>query len=133
EAEDITLVCLEEEKETIGRESDENIGMKIWPDNLAYVIYTSGSTGTPKGVGVAHGSAAAHLMGIGREYQYGEVDRVLQSASLSFDVSIEQTLAPLVAGARLVFADHPFRERSEFCALVRKLGITVADLPPAYW
>ena len=132
-AEEIKLVSLQGESEQIAGESEENPGTKIWPDNLAYVIYTSGSTGTPKGVGVAHGAAAAHLIGIGREYQYGEMDHVLQSASLSFDVSIEQTLAPLVAGAKLVFVDHPFRERSEFCALVRKLKITVADLPPAYW
>ena len=132
-AEEITLMSLQGESEQIAREREENLGTKIWPDNLADVSYTSGSTGTPKGVGVAHGAAAVHLMAIGREYQYGESDHVLQSASLSFDVSIEQTLAPLVTGARLVFADHPFRERSEFCALVRKLGITVADLPPAYW
>jgi amino acid adenylation domain-containing protein len=132
-AEGTRLVCLDGEREEIGRESEENVGIKVWPENLAYVIYTSGSTGKPKGVGVAHGAAAAHLIAIGSEYRYGEMDHVLQSASLSFDVSIEQTLAPLVTGARLVFADHPFRERSEFCALVRKLRITVADLPPAYW
>ena len=132
-AEETMIVSLKGEKDQIERESQENLSTKIYPDNLTYVIYTSGSTGTPKGVGVTHGAVAAHLITIGREYQYGKKDRVLQTASLSFDVSIEQTLAPLVAGATLVFADHPFRERSEFCALVRKLGITVADLPPAYW
>ncbi len=126
-------LCLEDLREQTEKESEETLHTALSAGSLAYVIYTSGSTGKPKGVGVAHGAAAAHLNAIGNQYGYGETDKVLQSASLSFDVSIEQILAPLLAGARLVFVDHPFGEPSEFCASVRELGITVCDLPPAYW
>ena len=72
------------------------------PENLAYVIYTSGSTGQPKGVLVSHGSIAGHCRDIQRYYELDSSDRVLQFASLSFDVSLEQILPTLIAGARLV-------------------------------
>src|SRR5205807_10582749 len=56
--------------------------------NLAYVIYTSGSTGRPKGVGISQGSAQA-LIGWGRSsYGAGELDGVLWSTSVCFDLSI---------------------------------------------
>jgi Condensation domain/AMP-binding enzyme len=47
---DVTVVCLDRERERLAQENEENPGVKMLPDNLAYVIYTSGSTGQPKGV-----------------------------------------------------------------------------------
>jgi methionyl-tRNA formyltransferase len=48
------IVCLDTDWEIIERQSEENPGCSLTPENLAYVIYTSGSTGKPKGVLVPH-------------------------------------------------------------------------------
>ncbi|HEX6038806.1 amino acid adenylation domain-containing protein, partial [Longimicrobium sp.] len=101
--------------------------------DLAYVIYTSGSTGQPKGVAVEHGPAAAHLAAMARVHGIVPEDRVLQFASAGFDVSLEQVFLPLLSGATLVLRGPEPWSAAEFRARVRALGITVANLPPAYW
>ncbi|MBV9773367.1 MAG: amino acid adenylation domain-containing protein, partial [Gemmatimonadetes bacterium] len=105
----------------------------VGPGNLAYVIYTSGSTGTPKGVAVEHGAAAAHLAGFARELGIGPGDRVLHFASFGFDVSIEQLFLPLLTGGTVVLRGPEPWNPAEWPARVRELGITVGNLPPAYW
>jgi amino acid adenylation domain-containing protein len=103
------------------------------PADLAYVIYTSGSTGQPKGVAVEHGVAAAHLVSVARVHGIVPEDRVLQFASAGFDVSLEQVFFPLLTGATLVLRGAELWSAADFGARVRDLGITVANLPPAYW
>jgi amino acid adenylation domain-containing protein len=105
----------------------------VFPEDLAYVIYTSGSTGRPKGVAVEHGAAAAHLLAVARVHGIVPEDRVLQFASAGFDVSLEQVFFPLLTGATLVLRGAELWSATEFRARVRALGITVANLPPAYW
>jgi amino acid adenylation domain-containing protein len=105
----------------------------VFPEDLAYVIYTSGSTGQPKGVAVEHGAAAAHLVSVARVHGIVPEDRVLQFASAGFDVSLEQVFFPLLTGATLVLRGAELWSATEFQARVRDLGITVANLPPAYW
>ncbi|HYR07484.1 MAG TPA: amino acid adenylation domain-containing protein, partial [Longimicrobium sp.] len=105
----------------------------VFPQDLAYVIYTSGSTGQPKGVAVEHGAAAAHLVSVARVHEIVPEDRVLQFASAGFDVSLEQVFFPLLTGATLVLRGAELWSATEFRARVRALGITVANLPPAYW
>ncbi|HYD31066.1 MAG TPA: amino acid adenylation domain-containing protein, partial [Azospirillaceae bacterium] len=100
---------------------------------LAYVIYTSGSTGTPKGVGVEHGSFADHVAEVVTQYGMAATDRVLAFASISFDVAFEQVFAPLAAGAAVVIADGERWAPQEMAAVVRRHGLTVLDLPAAYW
>lgn len=103
-------------------------------DRLAYVIYTSGSTGAPKGVKVPLRALAAHASAIGAEYGLGPRDRVLQFASLSFDVSIEEILPTLVSGAQLVLRDAEMATSvGRFLEDVARLGITVLNLPTAFW
>ncbi|HVH14059.1 MAG TPA: amino acid adenylation domain-containing protein, partial [Longimicrobium sp.] len=105
----------------------------VTPADLAYVIYTSGSTGQPKGVAVEHGPAAAHLSAMTRVHGIVPEDRVLQFASAGFDVSLEQVFLPLLSGATLVLRGAELWSAAEFRTRVRDLGITVANLPPAYW
>ncbi|MET0396749.1 MAG: amino acid adenylation domain-containing protein, partial [Longimicrobiaceae bacterium] len=103
------------------------------PEAAAYLIYTSGSTGLPKGVVVPHGAAAAHLREAARAYGYTPADRALVFASLTFDVFVEDVLAPLLAGASLVVRDPDVWTPAEMAERVRELGITVLSLPTAYW
>jgi amino acid adenylation domain-containing protein len=73
-------------------------------ENLAYVIYTSGSTGIPKGVLVEHRSIANLIEQTNRICVVDEDARVLQFASICFDVSGWEILKTLVAGATLCIA-----------------------------
>ena len=58
--------------------------------------------GEPKGVPVSHGAIAGHCRTVLRHYELNPTDVVLQFASLSFDVSLEEILPTLIVGARLV-------------------------------
>ncbi|MFE2752932.1 amino acid adenylation domain-containing protein [Actinosynnema sp. NPDC059335] len=73
-------------------------------DDLAYVLFTSGSTGKPKGAMVTHRGMVNHLLAKVEDCVLSEEDTVVQNAPLTFDISIWQMLAPLVAGgtARVV-------------------------------
>ncbi len=63
------------------------------------MIYTSGSTGQPKGVVVEHRHALNFLLGMIEHWQIGTSDRVLQFASLNFDVSVMDMFMTLCSGA----------------------------------
>jgi 2,3-diphosphopglycerate-independent phosphoglycerate mutase len=103
-------------------------------ENLAYVIYTSGSTGGPKGVLVRHRSLAEYSEAAATAFGLGPGDRVLQFASLSFDTSAEEIYPCLCRGAALVLRDEPMlRSIADFLAACRERGITVLDLPTAFW
>ncbi|MGA3164142.1 MAG: amino acid adenylation domain-containing protein [Verrucomicrobiota bacterium] len=127
------VICLDSGWETIARESGENPGGSTLPENLAYVIYTSGSTGQPKGVLVSHGSIADHCRNAQRYYELDSRDIVLQFASLSFDVSLEEILPTLIVGARLVIMGTNVWPPAEFHRKISEFGLTVLNLPTAYW
>ncbi|SEQ87628.1 non-ribosomal peptide synthetase [Microlunatus flavus] len=102
--------------------------------DAAYVIYTSGSTGRPKGVVVEHRSVVNHNAGFARLTGLGAADRLLQFHSLSFDASVEEIFPTLMAGASLVVpVDTALRAPVELERLVSAVGITLLDLPTAYW
>jgi amino acid adenylation domain-containing protein len=104
------------------------------PERLAYVIYTSGSTGKPKGVMVQHGSLASFTASMRVEYSITSADRVLQFASISFDTSVEEIYPCLTAGGTLVLrTPGMMRSSADFLAGCRTRGITLLDLPTAYW
>jgi amino acid adenylation domain-containing protein len=69
------------------------------PGDLAYMIYTSGTTGLPKAVMVEHGSLATVLAAFLERFPLGPGDRMLHLARFSFDISLLELLAPLLAGA----------------------------------
>jgi len=63
----------------------------VGADDLCYVIYTSGSTGRPKGVQVGHRSVCNLVEAEAQIFQVKPEDRVCQIASLSFDLSVEES------------------------------------------
>ncbi|MGX7674539.1 amino acid adenylation domain-containing protein [Plantactinospora sp. DSM 117369] len=75
------------------------------PANLAYVSYTSGSTGRPKGVAVAHSSVVNMAAWANAELGRERLARVLAGTSLTFDVSVFEILAPLLAGGSIEIVD----------------------------
>ncbi|WP_420127865.1 non-ribosomal peptide synthase/polyketide synthase [Longimicrobium sp.] len=118
--------------EAEGEEGDD-LRLDVPPAALAYVIYTSGSTGTPKGVGVAHAEAAAHCRAAVAAYGLTPADRVLQFAAVGFDVSLEQMLAPLAAGACVVMRGSEVPTPLELARQAAEQGMTVINPPTAYW
>ncbi|MEX5617176.1 amino acid adenylation domain-containing protein, partial [Pseudomonas syringae] len=113
--------------------SVHNLDGPIDPASLAYVIYTSGSTGRPKGVAISH-AALAEFVTLGANYSdLREGDRVLQFATHSFDGFVEQFYPPLCRGAAVVLRDQRLWDSATFHQAIVEHGVTLADLPVAYW
>jgi amino acid adenylation domain-containing protein len=74
--------------------------------NLAYVIYTSGSTGRPKGVAIEHRGAVARVRWAAGAFAAAELERVLASTSICFDLSVFELFVPLALGGAAVLADN---------------------------
>jgi len=127
------VVCLDSDSEAVTQKSAENPICLAMPENLAYVIYTSGSTGQPKGVFVSHGSTAEHCLNVQRHYKLDASDRVLQFASMSFDLSLEQILPTLIVGATLVLMSTDVWHTTEFHKKGSEFRLTVLNIPTGYW
>lgn len=110
------------------------VPVKLTADDAAYVIYTSGSTGTPKGVVVPHGALLNHAVAVGEVLELTNADRVLQFAALTFDVAGEEIFPTLLAGASVVLrTPEVATDLAAFDRLLADRGVTVANLPAAYW
>ncbi|MFJ4905013.1 amino acid adenylation domain-containing protein [Streptomyces sp. NPDC093249] len=103
------------------------------PEDAAYVIYTSGSTGTPNGVVVGHGSLAHFVAGATPAYGIGAGDRVLQFSPLHFDASVQEIFCTLGAGGVLVLRTDDMLDVRDLLAGCAAHGVSVLDLPAAYW
>ncbi|MGI5230244.1 amino acid adenylation domain-containing protein [Actinoallomurus sp. CA-142502] len=113
-------------------ETEPRIGVSA--HDLAYVIYTSGSTGRPKGVALPHAAAANYVAGAIDTYELTPADRCLQFASLAFDASVEEVFTCLGAGGRLVCRPPgPPDSVAAFLTHCDRAGVTVLDLPTAFW
>lgn len=103
-------------------------------ENLAYVLYTSGSTGAPKGVEIPQRALLNHNLVISQVYQLCPEDRVLQFASLSFDVALEEIFPSWLCGGTVVLRTQDAISSSrEFLKFVAREEISVLNLPTAYW
>ena len=128
----LQVVNLDGDWEKIATESTNNLQSCLTGENLAYVIYTSGSTGTPKGVLIEHQAIAYHCQNIVEHYQLNASDRILQSVSLSFDVSLEQILPTLTVGATVILVDAQSLTPWEFHRKLIDYSLTVIAIPIAY-
>ena len=127
------VVCLDSDWEAITQKSAENPICFTMPENLAYVIYTSGSTGQPKGVLVSHASTAEHCLNVQRYYELDSSDRVLQFASMSFDLSLEQIFPTLIVGATLVLMSTDVWHTTDLHKRSSEFRLTVLNIPTGYW
>ncbi|MGH8383535.1 amino acid adenylation domain-containing protein, partial [Pseudomonas sp.] len=72
--------------------------------NLAYVIYTSGSTGKPKGVAISHDNVRALIHWSARVYSQNDLQGVLASTSICFDLSVWELFVTLACGGHCILA-----------------------------
>ena len=127
-------VCLDEDRETIARESDENLVREATADSLAYVIYTSGSTGTPKGVMIRHGSVCNFLASMAAEPGLCSKDTLLAVTTLSFDIAGLEIYLPLSVGARIVLASRDVTvDGFRLAVQLSDCGATMMQATPFTW
>ncbi|HEU4834640.1 MAG TPA: non-ribosomal peptide synthetase, partial [Pyrinomonadaceae bacterium] len=127
------VVLLDEEWKFAGN-SKSNPQVEVSPGNLAYVIYTSGSTGQPKATLIPHSAVVSHDRAIIDRYQLSPADRVLQFASLSFDVAVEEIFPTWLSGGCLVLRPDGLLDSHEYCwDFLTRNQISVVNLPTAYW
>ncbi len=110
----------------------EELGLTA--SNLAYIIYTSGSTGNPKGVMIEHRQLVNFMGTVTSLYNWSSTDRVVQFATLNFDISVEEIFGSLVTGATLILrTDEWLSSPTVFWKLASQNAITVLDLSTAFW
>ncbi|MEH1946787.1 MAG: amino acid adenylation domain-containing protein [Nostoc sp.] len=126
------VVCLDE-CDLYAQQSQENLSSNVIAENLAYVIYTSGSTGTPKGVLITHQALVNHTIAAAKAYKLQPEDRILQFASVSFDVAAEELFPSWLSGSTVVIRPNQVLLFAHFRQFLIQEKLTVVNLPTAYW
>jgi len=127
------ILCLDTDWELIAQESKENPLSGVRAENLVYTIYTSGSTGTPKGVLIAHQALVNHSITAAKAYQLQPDDRILQFASISFDVAAEEMFPSWLSGSTVVIRPEQLLVLANFLQFLEQEKLTVLNLPTSYW
>ncbi|KAH7186248.1 uncharacterized protein B0J16DRAFT_305963 [Fusarium flagelliforme] len=104
---------------------------EVGPYNILYVVYTSGSTGQPKGVVIEHGAFCSSALAYIKVVGLSQESRALQFASYSFDVSVTDHLATLLAGGT-VCIPSPEDRMNDIVSVVNSFKINFADLTPSF-
>ncbi|HEX8617625.1 MAG TPA: amino acid adenylation domain-containing protein, partial [Thermoanaerobaculia bacterium] len=126
------LILTERDLAELANESGERPNVPVTPEQLAYVLYTSGSTGLPKGTLVEHRGVTNLAHALGEAFSIDAQSRVLQFASLSFDVSVSELVMALCFGATLQLARRDeLLPGPAFAELLRDRGITHLSIVPS--
>ncbi|WP_146201073.1 non-ribosomal peptide synthetase, partial [Tumebacillus permanentifrigoris] len=131
----LKTVCLDSEWEQIAQEADGNLtaeSLNTSATHLAYVIYTSGSTGRPKGVAIEHQSAVAMIAWAQGEYSQQDLEGVLFSTSICFDLSVYELFVTLSSGGKLILAENalhlPQLPAKDEVTLINTVPSAIAEL-----
>ncbi|MCU1258786.1 MAG: amino acid adenylation domain protein, partial [Bryobacterales bacterium] len=90
----------------IACESDREPTTSVTPRHLGYVLFTSGSTGRPKGVAIEHRSAATFIHWAKQVFPAEDLEGVLLSTSVCFDLSVFEIFVTLSAGGKVIVAEN---------------------------
>lgn len=128
------VVCIDEERFGGSNQPEVSLKRDVSVDNLAYVIYTSGSTGKPKGVMISHASLC-HFTRIACEaLDVTAKDVYLQTASISYALSVRQLMVSLACGATLAIASsEQAHDPLLLFELIKQKHITLMDVVPSFW
>ena len=126
------IIYLQEEWPRVSEENDTDLNLIIDPLHTAYIIYTSGSTGRPKGVLVSHAAICNHMLWMNSTFPLTYPDIVMQRTPYSFDASVWEFYAPLIAGARLYMAEDEGNKDPDY--IIKKIiseSITIIQVVPS--
>lgn len=102
--------------------------------DLIYVIYTSGSTGKPKGVMLEHKNIVNLVNYEFTKTSINFAHKVLQFASISFDVCYQEIFSTLLSGGELYIAGNESRKNPlSLMEYIAEKGISVVFLPTSYY
>ncbi|NVE00636.1 non-ribosomal peptide synthetase, partial [Massilia sp. BJB1822] len=112
--------------------NDGALESRSGPRDLAYVISTSGTTGVPKGAMVEQRGMLNNILGKVPTIGLSRNDRVAQTASPAFDISVWQFLgAPVVGGTVYILEDAIVQDPWRLAKAVQERGITVLEAVPS--
>lgn len=104
------------------------------PNNNLYIIFTSGSTGNPKGVTISHKNMI-NLISFEKNGTtlLQDAHKVLQFATMSFDVSYQEIFSALLNGLTLVLIEDDVRKNiSSLSEYIDSHSVDTLFIPPAY-
>lgn len=109
---------------------NDKLRVAIEPGNICYVIHTSGSTGVPKGIVHSHrtylSGALTRIPNFGRHKNF----RVIQFASFSFDVCMDDIWTSLLGGATVCVPSDDERS-NDLVGYMNRARITNAEFTPS--
>lgn len=107
---------------------------EVTEKDTAYIIYTSGSTGNPKGVEIGHKSLYNFLKSMIARPEIKVADTLFSVTTISFDISILELFAPLMAGATLYVASkETLSNPTEVIAELETVQPTVIQATPSFY
>lgn len=127
------MIVIDRDWDIIQTHGSTNPERELIPRETAYLIYTSGSTGRPKGVMISHNSFAEYCQTMRDHWLVREDDRILQLASICFDVSLAEIFIELISGGSTVLPSGDFIVAQRLSELISKRKITRINLAPVLW
>lgn len=113
--------------------ADDDLGLRVEPDQLAYIYFTSGSTGEPKGAMCEQAGMLNHLYAKIDDLGIGEGQVVAQTAPQCFDISLWQLASGLLVGGRTLLVEQEvILDVQRFVDKIIDGRVSVLQVVPSY-
>lgn len=126
------LLALDARARDISQQPVNFMRYPVQKDQLGYIIYTSGSTGKPKGVEMKQQALVNLLLWQREQIDPARSRKILQYASINFDVSFQEIFTALTFGGTLYLVSHEMRrDMLKMLTLIRAEQINYLFVPYA--
>lgn len=130
----ITTINVDLLNNDIYSKNNNNLNLKIKPEDLIYIIYTSGSTGKPKGAMLCHRNVVRLMKNDHYLFDFSSNDVWTMFHSVAFDFSVWEMYGALLYGGKLVLVpDDIAKNPSAFLDLLKNQKVTVLNQTPSYF